>query len=159
VDRADRRLGRGRRVPGRDSEQIHDNIVAFWRPKEPLRAKGEYTLTYRQHWGSSKSYKPEFALVTATRAGRGFDANTRLFVLDFEGENLKTAAPPENIRGLVAASAGQVQHVVTQPNPETGGWRLSFELVPGRESASELRAQLMLGDAMLSEVWLYRWTA
>src|SRR5262245_27137385 len=23
-------------------EEIHDNIVAFWRPKDPLRAKGEY---------------------------------------------------------------------------------------------------------------------
>ena len=97
--------------------------------------------------------------MSATRVGRGFDPDTRLFVLDFLGENLKTAEPPENIRGLVNASPGTIQHVVSQPNPETEGWRLSFELAPGRESASELRAQLVLGEAMLSEVWLYRWTA
>ena len=70
-----------------------------------------------------------------------------------------TAGPPENIRGLVNASPGTIQHVVSQSNPETAGWRLSFELAPGRESASELRAQLVVGEAMLSEVWLYRWTA
>src|SRR6266540_4031755 len=138
-------------------EEIHDNIVAFWRPREPLRAKGEYAFTYRQHWRSGKSYKPELAEVRATRAGRGSDSSTRLFVLDFQGENLKAAGPPENIRGLVSASAGEIRHVVTQPNLETGGWRLSFELVPGRQSPVELRAQLMLGEAMLSEVWLYRW--
>ena len=140
-------------------KEIHDNIVAFWRPKDALHAKGEYTFTYRQHWESGKSYRPELAQVSATRVGRGFDPDTRLFVLDFLGENLKTAGPPENIRGLVNASPGTIQHVVSQPNPETGGWRLSFELAPGRESASELRAQLVLGEAMLSEVWLYRWTA
>ncbi len=140
-------------------KEIHDNIVAFWRPKDALHAKGEYTFTYRQHWESGKSYRPELAQVSATRVGRGFDPNTWLFVLDFLGENLKTAGPPENIRGLVNASPGTIQHVVSQPNPETGGWRLSFELAPGRESASELRAQLVLGEAMLSEVWLYRWTA
>jgi glucans biosynthesis protein len=47
---------------------------------------------------------------------------------------------------------------VTQPNPETGGWRLSFELAPEKQSIVELRAQLMKGDEALSEVWLYRWT-
>ena len=80
-------------------------------------------------------------------------------MIDFEGESLKTAVPPENIRALVSASAGEVRHVVTQPNLETGGWRLSFELVPGRQALAELRAQLLLNEAMLSEVWLYRWTA
>jgi glucans biosynthesis protein len=48
---------------------------------------------------------------------------------------------------------------VVQANPETGGWRLSFRLAPGKEPAVELRGQLMDGDAPLSEVWVYRWTA
>src|SRR5437763_1647062 len=91
-------------------EEIHDNIVAFWRPAEPLRAKGEYAFTYRQHWGTGKSLHGEFAQVSATRAGRGGDGNTRLFVLDFQGENLKAAGPPENIRGLVTASTGSVKN-------------------------------------------------
>ena len=32
-------------------EEIHDNIAAFWRPKQPLTAKSEHIFTYRLHWG------------------------------------------------------------------------------------------------------------
>ncbi len=30
--------------------EVNDNIVAFWRPHDPLKAKGEYILSYRLHW-------------------------------------------------------------------------------------------------------------
>ena len=30
--------------------EVNDNIVAFWRPHDPLKAKGEYLLNYRLHW-------------------------------------------------------------------------------------------------------------
>jgi periplasmic glucans biosynthesis protein len=142
-------------IPSR--EEIHDNIVAFWRPQGPLHAKGEYAFTYRQHWGWGKSQGAGVAEVSATRIGRGFDPNLRLFVLDFTGDNLQSANPA-SIRPMVSASGRTIEHVVAQPNPETGGgWRLSFELAPGRETSIEMRAQLMSGDEMLSEVWLYRW--
>jgi periplasmic glucans biosynthesis protein len=47
---------------------------------------------------------------------------------------------------------------VSQPNPATGGWRISFTLTPNKEPVIELRAQLMRDDQPLSEIWLYRWT-
>ncbi len=97
------------------------------------------------------------AQVAKTRIGAGPNG-TRLFVLDLVGDRLKEAAPPESIRGLVSANKGRIDHIVTQPNPETGGWRLSFELAPEKEPLIELRAQLLRGDDVLSEVWLYRWT-
>jgi glucans biosynthesis protein len=137
-------------------EEIHDNIVAFWRPREPLRAKGEYNFTYRMHWGPTDQRPLPLAKIAATRAGASGDA--RLFVLDIEGEKLKEATPPERVRGAVWASKGQIDHVVSQPNPATGGWRLSFTLAPNKEPVIELRAQLMRDDQPLSEIWLYRWT-
>jgi periplasmic glucans biosynthesis protein len=136
-------------------EEIHDNIVSFWLPKTPLAAKGEHTFTYRLHWGSSTPVP--LAQVAKTRIGAGPNG-TRLFVLDLVGDRLKEAASPESIRGLVSASKGRIDHIVTQPNPETAGWRLSFELAPEKEPLIELRAQLLRGDDALSEVWLYRWT-
>ena len=30
--------------------EVNDNMVAFWRPHDPLRAKGENILNYRLHW-------------------------------------------------------------------------------------------------------------
>ena len=50
--------------------EINDNIVAFWRPRSPTRAKGEYAYTYRIHWGVPIP-KP-----LAARAG-GRDAHRR----------------------------------------------------------------------------------
>jgi periplasmic glucans biosynthesis protein len=137
-------------------EEIHDNIVSFWRPRTPLAAKGEHTFTYRLHWTSRDPRPSPLAKIDKTRAGVGTDPNARLFVLDLVGDKL--AAPPDQIRGVVWASAGKIDHVVTQPNLETGGWRLSFELAPEKQSIIELRAQLMKGDEAASEVWLYRWT-
>ena len=32
------------------NREVNDNIVAFWRPHDPLKAKGEYILNYRLHW-------------------------------------------------------------------------------------------------------------
>ena len=54
LGRADRRLGQGpcraRRDP--DHEEVHDNIVAYWRPGDPSPAGSErFSLTYRLHWG------------------------------------------------------------------------------------------------------------
>src|SRR3954466_10599127 len=136
--------------------EINDNIVAFWRPRAPTRAKGEYVYTYRIHWGVRLPKPLPLAQVVATRIGAG-PGETRLIVIDFAGENLK-AVPPADIKGMVTFDKAKVRNVITQPNPETGGVRLHFELLTGGEKAIELRAQLFRGDEPLSESWMNRWT-
>ncbi|PZA12049.1 glucan biosynthesis protein D [Rhodopseudomonas palustris] len=136
-------------------EEVHDNIAAFWEPKQPLRAKGEHIYTYRLHWGPDTP-KPQ-ALARFVRTGisaRG--DNERLFVLDLAGDRLKTVDAAA-IRGVVAADKGEIRNIVTQPNPAMGGWRLSFDLAQA-QAPVELRATVFEGDAAVSEVWLYRWT-
>ena len=133
---------------------MHDNIVSFWRPKDPLKAKGEYTFTYRLHWGNGENIPvAEFA---KTRIGAASE-NVRLFVLDIVGEKLK-GVKPEAVHGMVSANFGKISNVVTQLNPYGGGWRMSFNLDPEKKPVVELRAQLMQNDDPLSEVWVYRWT-
>ena len=78
------------------STEINDNIVAFWRPRNPTRAKGEYTYTYRIHWGAQIPKPLPLAQVIATRIGAGPE-ETRLIVIDFAGENLK-GVPPADIK-------------------------------------------------------------
>ena len=138
-------------------EEIHDNIVSFWRPHVPLGANGEHIFTYRLHWTGNEPQPFPLARFVNTRTGAERDSATRLFVLELVGEKLKGASP-EQIWGVVSVSAGKIANVVTQPNPETGGWRLSFELAPEKQGIVELRAQLMKAEEPLSEVWLYRWT-
>jgi glucans biosynthesis protein len=137
-------------------EEIHDNIAAFWHPAAPLRAKGEHTFTYRLHWGPDTPKASKLARFSRTGVGaRGED--TRIFVLDLIGEKLKSI-DPKMIRGVVSADKAKVQNIVTQPNPATGGWRLSFEMSAKEKSPIELRAALMQGEEAVSEVWVYRWT-
>jgi glucans biosynthesis protein len=135
-------------------EEVHDNIVAYWRPKEPLKAKGEYRFTYRLHWGEGKQGG---GLARFTKTMSGAAGEGRLFVLDIAGDKLKDIKP-EVVRGRVSANFGKISNVVTQPNPKSGGWRLSFNLEPGNATVVELRAGLFENDAPLSETWVYRWT-
>jgi glucans biosynthesis protein len=137
-------------------EEIHDNIVSFWRPKETLKAKGEYGFTYRLHWCDDRPNPRHLAEFATTRTGAGPNG-TRRFVLDVTGEILKSV-DPKTVKTTVTASKGAVNHLVLQPNPETGGLRVSFELDVKNETLIELRGQLMTNDKPLTETWLYRWT-
>jgi glucans biosynthesis protein len=137
-------------------EEIHDNIAGFWHPKAALQAKGEFTYTYRLHWGPDVPKPTSLARFVRTGVGaKGEDA--RIFVLDLVGDKLN-AIDPKTIRGVVSAEKAQVQNIVTQPNPAIGGWRLSFELGVKEKVPVEIRASLMQDGDALSEVWVYRWT-
>ena len=137
-------------------EEIHDNIASFWHPKAPLRAKGEHTYTYRLHWGPDVPKASSMARFTRTGVGaKGDDA--KVFVLDLIGDRLKSV-DPKTIRGDVTGEKAKVQNIVVQPNPVTGGWRLSFELSVKERVPVELRALLMQEQDAISEVWVYRWT-
>ncbi|MEN3347744.1 MAG: periplasmic glucans biosynthesis protein [Bradyrhizobium sp.] len=135
-------------------EEVHDNIAAFWRPKAPLKAKSETSLTYRLHWGPDAP-KPH-ALARFTRTGIGARGeNSKLFVLDLFGDNLK-GIDPASVKGVVTAEKAEITNIVTQPNPNTGGWRISFQCAVKKEPI-ELRAHLARDDEPLSEIWVYRW--
>jgi glucans biosynthesis protein len=138
-------------------EEIHDNIAGFWRPKNPLQAKSEHTYTYRLHWGPDPPKVSSLARFERTAVGAKGDG-MRVFVLDLVGDRLKSI-DPSSLRGEVTAEKAEIKNIVTQPNPATGGWRLSFELSAKEKSPVELRASLMQSDKPISEVWVYRWSS
>jgi glucans biosynthesis protein len=136
-------------------EEVHDNIACFWHPKTTLPAKSEHTYTYRLHWGPDGPKPTALARFSRTGIGARGDKAT-IFVLDVVGDRLKSVNP-EALRGVVTAEKAKVQNIVTQPNPATGGWRLSFELLK-EKAPVEIRASLMQENEALSEIWVYRWT-
>jgi periplasmic glucans biosynthesis protein len=144
-------------IPTKD--EVHDNIVAFWRPKQPLRAKSEVNYTCRLHWADVPPVRTSLGRFTATRTGAGPQPGSRLFVLDAAGDGLKALPPDAQPRFDVSADKGRIANPVAHAAPEIGGWRLSFELLPEKADLIELRARLMNGDTPLTETWLYRWTA
>lgn len=137
------------------NEEIHDNIVAFWRPRDPLTRGGEYSYTYRLYWGWERpGEKPPISIGQTRVGGR---EGARHFVLDLVGEGARPGAL-EGLTANVTASAGEVRNLTLYPNPEIDGLRLAFDLAVDGVALSELRATLMRGDRRQSETWLYRWT-
>ena len=143
-------------IPTKD--EVHDNIAAFWRPKQTLAAKSEINYTCRLHWIDLPPVSTKLAQFTDMRSGAGSAPNSRVFVLDCAGEALKSLPTDPAPKFVVSTDKGKILNPVGFAAPELGGWRLSFELQPEGDVA-ELRAQLMNGDTPVTETWLYRWTA
>lgn len=134
--------------------ETNDNIVAYWRPSEPVRAGRPYTLTYRLLWGDAPPSEGVMARVSATRGGLSFDRKRRKFVVEFDGLSRDAPEP----RADVGASRGTISNVVARWSPVSPMYRVSFELDPGRETLIELRLVLVRDTTPVSETWLYRWT-
>ena len=138
------------------NEEIHDNVAAFWRPKQPAAAKSEHNYTYRLHWGADIAKTDVLARFTRTGVSAQGDG-AKLFVLELVGDRLKSL-DAKTAQGVVTADKGDIHNIVAQPNAETGGWRLSFQVGLKDQNAVELRAHLAEGDTAVSEIWVYRWT-
>ncbi len=143
-------------IPTKD--EVHDNIVAFWRPKQPLLAKSEHSFTYRLHWAAEAPTTSALVRFTSSRSGAGTEGS-RLFVLDVAGGALKALPVDAKPRLDVSTDHGKIRNAAVSPNPEEGSWRIAFELLPEDARAVELRAQLLSGDTPLTETWIFRWTA
>lgn len=130
-------------------KEVNDNIVAFWRPKAKLQAGVAYNYAYKLHWCAAPPIAGLPARFTNTMTGPA--DNGRQFVLDIAP--LKPGVSPKLD---VTTDKGELRNLTTAPIP--GGWRISFELVPGREPVVELHGRLLDGAKPITETWLYRWT-
>ena len=137
-------------------EEIHDNIVAYWKPAEPVPSGKPVTFAYRLHWGEMLPVAWAGARVRKTRCGSNGRDGGVLFVLDFEGPAL--GSTDELPVADVSARPGTVSNVVVRRHPAISGLRCSFELETGSADLIELRLVLKSTERVVSESWLYRWT-
>jgi glucans biosynthesis protein len=141
-------------------EEIHDNIVAYWRPLEPYRKGQSYAFGYRLLWSNDVPLSSDLAVVANTFSGlangRDRKAGAIRYVVDFAGPVLERSQTlPE---AAVSTTAGRIDKPVVQRNPHTRGVRVSFLLRPENVDLAELRVELKNGGKTISEVWLSRWT-
>lgn len=138
--------------------EIHDNIVAFWRPKLPIPANADFHYAYRLSWGDGSRATMSGIRVLATRRGRA-DARAptvlRRFVVDYSSAGDSGREPPP---AKVSASAGDIKNVVVGTNPLTDGFRVAFVFDPKDAPVAELRIDLDVKDGRRAETWVYRWT-
>lgn len=137
------------------ANEYADNIVAFWRPREPLAPGRDHRWRYRLHWSAGHDATPALARVVATRSGALDRAQGRQYFVDFSGGALPSGEGA--VRVQASASAGTLSNAVAYRLPQ-GDWRVGFELEPGDAQAVELRMWLEGDGGRLSETWLSRWT-
>jgi glucans biosynthesis protein len=142
--------------------EIHDNIVAYWAPRQPIPAGVEYGFAYRLYWGGEPELAASAARIKATRSGRASISGpspVRLFVIDYEATDPQLVAEAIAPEATVSASTGKIDKVVVLRVPGNNGWRLTFQLDPDEADSVELRASLTFEDGRQAETWVYRWTA
>jgi len=140
-------------------KEVNDNIVAFWRPHDPLKAKSAFKIGYRLHWCWTAPNPGPVAQAMQTRNGLSFDGNNQQFVIDFAGAALDawtSRTPPALDAGT---DKGKILHAVVEKNPQVHGWRVSIQLDTQKQDVVEQHARLMHGDKPLTETWIARWTA
>lgn len=141
------------------ASETNDNIVAYWRPDAGLLPGTTFRAGYRITWPENAPPSTAVAPVIRSAAGRTFDGKHRQMVIDY-GPAPKGAAPiaATDIRADVSVSPGTLVEAVTQPNPETGGFRVFVTFDPGPAEIVEFRVQPRQADRPVGETWLYRWT-
>lgn len=135
--------------------ETNDNVIAFWRPKDPIPAGKPWSTSYRIRWSERPRILPAMGRASVTRSGPSFDGKRRLFVVDFDGAVRSTV---NELKIEAHTSAGKISNMNLQANPSTRGVRVSFELAPGDATVAELRLRLLKGNRPVTETWLYRWT-
>lgn len=135
-------------------DEFMDNIVAFWRPQEPLVAGGEYRFEYGLTWTRDQPDLGGLPTVLQGRSGREHDQpGFRRYVID-------VGAIAEDAALVTSASAGAtIKGESAFPLPGQDATRMTFLFSPGDLSTAEIRVSLRGADGTpLSPVWLHRWT-
>jgi periplasmic glucans biosynthesis protein len=147
-------------------DEIHDNIVAYWKPKRDIKAGNQLDFAYRLYWQNDEPHPPDdIARITATRIGKGgipgrpmpTDKDSWKFAIDFVGGPLARMAPRYDVTPVVSVSRGKILNPYVIKIVGTDRWRALFDIqAPGQEPVN-LRCYLRLEDKALSETWLYQY--
>ncbi len=137
-------------------EEIHDNIVAYWKPAGDLAPGAGHAFGYRLYWAQEPPAAWAGARVRKTFVTLFRSSGASQFVVDFDGPGLADLA--DLPFASLEASGGRVSNLTTRRHPEIAGVRVAFELDPGGTDLIELRLGLKVSGRLISESWLYRWT-
>ena len=142
-------------IPSR--KETNDNIVAYWLPSVAPPVGQAFDIGYRIDFQSADLVDANAGRVTAMRIGVGDKEEWKRFVIDFEGQKLRSLGSSTPVKAVINVGAdGQLVQQNLLRNPVNGGWRLSFQVRPPKGKPLELRAFLQAGDRALSETWSYQ---
>lgn len=144
-------------------DETFDNIVAFWKPAQEVKAGEACSFTYKLHWLDDIPSLSTLAITRQTQTGIGGfpgqsqrqEKDIKKYVIDFKGNVFQGLTRDDPVMPIVTASQGQIIDPYAYPIVgQKNQWRLIFDLSPSGANVVDLRAYLKLGDKALTETWL-----
>jgi glucans biosynthesis protein len=146
-------------------DETHDNIVAYWEPRQAYEPGQEVQVAYRMRSLGANPMHPGGRAVNtfhtpprASGSNAPSDPTNRRFLVDFAGGDLGFyLADPAQVQLVPSVSAGRITGTFLVPNPQIKGFRaaIDIKLEPGQ--VTDMRAFLKAGPRTLTETWTYPW--
>ncbi len=145
--------------------ETDDNVVAYWTPKETMKADESRTWRYRLTWLDDVPDPDGAARTVGTWSGIGgrpgfrpAPEGVRKFAIDFQGKAFAGLGREDNVEIVVSASRGEVAHFYNHPVVDQAErWRAFFDIKATGPEQVDLRAFLRKGDKALTETWIYQY--
>jgi glucans biosynthesis protein len=145
-------------------DEIHDNIAAYWYPKQKLNAGEHRRFNYRLTWLDDIPFPSNLARTTATwtglggRPGHKRPEGVRKFVIDFQGSVFRGIGRDDGVEIVVTPSRGTLSNAYCHPVvDQRERWRALFDLEATGNEPVDIRAYLRQGTRALTETWVFQY--
>lgn len=144
--------------------EAHDNVVAFYEPKEMPKTGESLSYAYTLSFEKNRERHLSENRVEATRVGVDpAYPDTRRFVIDFNGPDLKQLpADAEIFAEITSGENGFIDENQCFKNVKTGGWRVEFKLDTEDDNTQPVELRCFLRSTsnkqILTETWSYQWS-
>jgi glucans biosynthesis protein len=145
-------------------DEIHDNVAAYWCPKEPFRVGESRRYHYRLQWLDDIPFPGALAKATATwtgiggRPGHKRPEGVRKFVIDFQGKVFNGMGRDDGVEIVVTPSRGVLSNAYCHPVvDQRNRWRALFDLEATGPEPVDIRLFLRKDDRALTETWVFQY--
>ncbi|MBV9725598.1 MAG: glucan biosynthesis protein [Gammaproteobacteria bacterium] len=148
-------------------EEIHDNMVAYWVPDQPVTAGKPLSFAYLLSAFAENPRWPPGGRVVAIRSGNPavgdnkgrYGPGARRILVEFAGGELDGLDGTQPVKAELSADNGQIDALTVQRVPESGAWRIAFVITPrAKKPVVDMRCYLTLYGEVLTETWVHQWS-
>lgn len=134
--------------------EANDNIVAYWRPQEPLIPGAPFSFAYQLTWPDDSPLPEATGRVMHSSYGLKLATQFPQIVVDYMG--LPDGVVTEELTFDTGFSSGTLVELQVDPNGANGA-RLYLTFDPAGAQLSEIRVQPRYRGEVLGETLLFRW--